>query len=1205
MDRGPTTRQRKLEFRLLGPLEVRDERGLVPLGTPQQRALLAVLLLHPNEVVSPDRLIDELWGGNPPETAAKLVQVYVSRLRKALEPDRAGGAADLLVTQAPGYMLRVGAGELDLHDFERLVEEGRKAMSAGASGDAAELFRDALALWRGPALADFVFEPFAEAEVNRLEELRLAALEDRIDADLAQGRTDLVGELEALIARHPLRERLRGQLMLALYRSGRQSEALAAYRETRTTLVEEVGVEPGPALQRLEKAILAQAPALDTPSRPKPSRTTDASSGTEAPRPGPGDAAIAAKDDALVGRQEELDLLLRALDDALAGQGSLFLLAGEAGIGKSRLLDELADRARERGARVLWGRCWEAGGAPAYWPWVQSLRAHIQDRNPDQLRGELGAGGAWLTTVLPELRDLCPDLSDPPALESEAARFQLFDALASFLVEAAKRKPLVLVLDDLHAADEPSLLLLQFVASHVRAAPLLIAGAYRDIEVEPGTTLAAVAAELARERAVNQISLVGLSESEVGLLIEASADMRPPEASVAVIHHGTEGNPLFVGEIVRLLSSEGRLEAVSSGAQEALPLPPGVREVIGRRVRRLSAPCRAVLALASVLGREFEFDALAHVSERAEEELLDALEEALEARVVSEIPGAPDRLRFAHALIRDTFYGELGGPRRVRLHREIGEALEALYADDLDPHLAELAHHFCAARHTGVASKAVEYARAAGDRAVRLLAHEEAVRLYGMALEALADAAAADQVRCELLLALGGAQARAGEGFEAKSTFLRAAELAKSAALPDLQARAAAWYGGRLLWARALTDERLVPMLEDALSALDEEDSVLRVRLLARLAAALRSDPSREPRARVREEALRAARRIGDPTTLAYALDATLAAVEGPLNVNEQLTQADEVISLAETIGDPERLFAGHEHAFWASWVLGDPDRRAKELDAMTGVAEQLRQPAQLWLARAARAAVALTKGRFGEAEELIEQAARIGERALDWSAASTRKLQLCVLRRDLGSLDGFEGEVEESAGMFPSPLVHRSTLVYVYAMLGRSADAAAILEELTRHELSDWHVDEDWLLSMCLLAEACDRIGDTALASHVYEALRPHGLLNAVGVGEVGLDSVSRPLGILATILGRFADAAEHFEEALRMNTSMATPPGIAHTQHDYARMLAARGEPGDAGRALELVGRALDGYRSLGMDGFAAEAAELERALTAAAGA
>ncbi|HEX6227892.1 MAG TPA: AfsR/SARP family transcriptional regulator, partial [Solirubrobacterales bacterium] len=241
-----------MEFRILGPLEVWQEGGEVSLGGPKPRALLAALLLHPNEVVSADRLIDDLWGDDSPERAAAALRVNVSRVRKALPPD-------VLATRAPGYVIRIEPGALDLHRFERLVDEARSLLARGLAADASARLRDALSLWRGPPLADFAYESFAQTAIARLEEIRLAAVELRIDADLALGRHDeLVGELEALVAEHPLRERPHMYLMTALYRSGRQAEALAAYQDARRTLVDGLGIEPSTALQELERTILRQ-----------------------------------------------------------------------------------------------------------------------------------------------------------------------------------------------------------------------------------------------------------------------------------------------------------------------------------------------------------------------------------------------------------------------------------------------------------------------------------------------------------------------------------------------------------------------------------------------------------------------------------------------------------------------------------------------------------------------------------------------------------------------------------------------------------------------------------------------------------------------------------------------------------------------------------------------------------------------------------
>jgi pentatricopeptide repeat protein len=372
---------------------------------------------------------------------------------------------------------------------------------------------------------------------------------------------------------------------------------------------------------------------------------------------------------------------------------------------------------------------------------------------------------------------------------------------------------------------------------------------------------------------------------------------------------------------------------------------------------------------------------------------------------------------------------------------------------------------------------------------------------------------------------------------------------------------------------------------------------VLRVQLLARLAAALRHGPSRERRERISEEAIQIARRIGDPATLAYALAAAECALHAPHNAQMRLAKGEEIVSLVAGTRDRERLFDGHEHSFWAAWELGDPDRRAVELASMTRVAEELRQPAQLWMLATAQATLALSQGRFAEAPELIERAAATGERVLEWHAVAARKMQLFLLRREQGRLDGFVRDVRDHADEFPSPLVHRAILAHVYARLGRTEEAEALLHELTRRDLSEWHVDEEWLVSICLLAETCAILGDTGPAAPLYELLLPYGPLNTVAVPELALGSTSQPLGILATLLGRFEDAARYFEEALRMNQRMGARPWLAHTQQDHARMLLRRDGRGDRERAEKLLSRAQATYQELGMQGDAAKAGALAR--------
>ena len=453
-------------------------------------------------------------------------------------------------------------------------------------------------LWRGPPLAEFAYEPFAQAEIARLEELRIIALEELIEVELSLGRhAEVVGEVEALIAEHPYRERLRALLMLALYRSDRQAEALQVYQGARRKLVDELGIEPGQRLRDLERAILAQDPAL-----------APASAESAATKPAAQVPAIR-----FVGRECELDELIAGLEDARAGRGRLFVLVGEPGIGKSRLTEELMAHAEARGMRVLTGRCWEAGGAPAYWPWTQALSALAQGVEPEMLRGQLAHDGAELLRLIPELRERLPELPDPKGSHGEGDRFRLLAAVAAFLRSCASSKPLAISLDDLHAADEPSLLLLRFVVRQLADSAILIVGCCRDTEI--GTTLAATLTELTREPVTRRIALRGLGAADTSRLLGATIGREPADELAAQVHAETDGNPFFATEIGRLL----RPEHLGPDANPALPIPETVKEAVARRLERQSESCRQTLALASVIGREFDH-AVVEALSGAEEE---------------------------------------------------------------------------------------------------------------------------------------------------------------------------------------------------------------------------------------------------------------------------------------------------------------------------------------------------------------------------------------------------------------------------------------------------------------------------------------------------------------------------------------------------------------------------------------------------------
>jgi DNA-binding SARP family transcriptional activator len=1176
----------EIEFRLLGPLEVHRKHGPVALGPPQQRALLALLLLNANRVVSRDRLIDELWGEQPPATATKLVHVYVSRLRKALEPDRGHGEEGLiLVTRSPGYLLAVEVDQLDLGEFERLRDEAREAVAAGDPEEAARKLREALALWRGPPLADLGYESFAQAELARLEELHLTAQEDLFDAELALGRhLDLVGELESFARRHPVRERARAQLMLALYRSGRQAEALEAYQDARKALTEELGIEPSRELRELQQAILEQDPTLDR----SPAKQTPAERPT-------GEAPPGAVPGFFVGRGRELAELEAALEGATGGRGRLALLVGEPGIGKSRLAEELMAKARVQGAEVIVGRCWEAGGAPAYWPWVQSLRAHIRETDAETLRSQLGAGAADLAQLFPELRELIPELGDPPPLESEGARFRLFEATSKLLRSAAEVRPLVLMLDDLHAADEPTLLLLQFVAREIADSRVLAVCAFRDVDPTMREPLVSTLAALVREPHTTQIALTGLSDIDVAEYIELSTGVQPTPRLVEAIHAETEGSPLFVAETVRLLDAEGQI--ADSDAQ--MRIPPGIRAVIDQRVGRLPERCRSLLVPAAVMGREFELEALTRLSGLAPGELLDELDVAMSERILGDLPGSPGRLRFGHALIRDTLYDELTPARRMQLHREVADALAEAHSEDLGPHLSELAHHYLAAAPAGAADHAVEYARRAGDRAASQLAHEEAARLYQMALSLVEESTE----RCDLLLALGDVQARAGDSHASKQANREAAELAEKHGLSEHLARAALGYGGRFIWHVSRDDAFAVQLHERAIDALGDANSPLRVRLLARFAAGPLRDASFSPARRheLSEEALEAARRLDDPATLVYALSAFIAAHHSPDFTPRQVPLATELIGAATEAGEPERWMDGHEYRFTALIELGDMQGAKADLAMMANLAEELRQPSHDWFVAVYRAALVLLEGELAAAEELISAARRMGERAQSWSAAVGYGLQLYLLRREQGRIEKVEDLVRRSAEEYLTYPIWRCALAQMAAQTGRIAEAREALNQLGKDEFADLPFDEEWLVCMSLLAETSAALGDTGHASILYRRLLPYGDRVAFSYAQISLGSISRYLGILAAVAQRWEEAERHFEAALEMNRRIGARSWLAHTQADYARMLSARAEGDDAERAIELARRALEGYRNLGMDSYAAEATRLERAVRA----
>jgi predicted ATPase len=608
-----------------------------------------------------------------------------------------------------------------------------------------------------------------------------------------------------------------------------------------------------------------------------------------------------------VGRERELTELSGALEAAAAGRGALFLLVGEPGIGKTRLAGELAARVGERRMLALWGRCWEAEARPPYWPWIQIFRRLLRDGVSEDLAAALGPGIAYLAQIMPELREAMPRAPLAASLDSESARLRLFDATANVLAHAASSVPLVLLLDDLHWADLPSLCLLEFVAHELPHTRILAIGTYREVEARHEPAVAEILGRLARS--ARHLPLWGLNEAEVGRFIEMAAGQAAPHAVVRAIHRETEGNPFFVDEVLRCLRAQaGEQWAVPAAA--GLPISQGVRGAIRQRLAPLPPQARSVLAAAAVIGRDFDSALVAPLCELSGEALLDVLTPALERDLIARVPGTPGRHRFSHALVRETIYEELPPTRRVALHRALANLLEARSGRAADVSLSELAHHFYEAAAGGDEPRAVEYAERAGRQAMELLAYESAVAQYRRALQLVELAAAPVAARQgALLLALGTALVRAGQDADATGALRRAVAIARRLPSPPLLADAALRLCEvtGLFWTEfGRTDDVSVRILEEALAALGSEDGHRRARVMTRLATELCWTAERAHTDALSHEAVGLARQAGDPGTLAYAMLGRILCASDPDHIDERAELIAEIIALSERTGDRE-----------------------------------------------------------------------------------------------------------------------------------------------------------------------------------------------------------------------------------------------------------------------------------------------------------
>jgi tetratricopeptide (TPR) repeat protein len=897
----------------------------------------------------------------------------------------------------------------------------------------------------------------------------------------------------------------------------------------------------------------------------------------------------------LIGREWELEQLEAGLDDARAGRGSLFLLTGVPGIGKTLLAEALAGRAEAGGMLVAWGRCWENPGAPSYWPWTQALRGLIARRNSAALPAELGGGADWIGEILPELRERMPGIKPVGPLRAEQARFALFDAVSAFVRNVSTSEPLLLVFDDLHAADRESLSLLDFAVQSLREAPVVVVGAYQEAAVKARPETEKLFRSLrARGR---QLALEGVGEEQVGLIVEAEMGSIPSPELVRAVYSTTEGNPLFATEVTRLLATEGRPAAPEGALGKDFPLPDTVRETIRRRFEPLGRAGVETLKAAAVIGRDFRVGTLERVAGGRREPLIELLDQGLAAGLVTEVPGVIGGFRFTHGLIRETLYGELTTAEHIALHRAVGEALRDVHGDDPD-HIAELAHHFVEAAPGGDAERALEYAARAGDAAMRVLAYERAAELFALALDVSEQLPFDPERQADLKFALGMAQTRSGDP-SARDTLLAAAECARSVNRPQLLAQAALGIHVFNL-SPGVPDDVSVALLEEALERIGPEDSSLRARLLARIATALYYRfGTAERRNALVTEAVSMARRLEDPATLAYVLINGQLATWGPDTTERDLDWVDELLVLTDEAGNAELALQTRTRQIDYLLELDDlvgADIAIEALERIAANSPDPRARAYVPLQRARRAAL---EGRFTEAEECNAEAASLGATLEDRMIQLLAVAQLSMLRWTQGRIGEVEDVVRRFADAAPGIVGWRAALARIYCDLGREAEAHRELERLDQKGFDDLPRYNGWLNMMALLAEVCSHLGDSDRAAAVYRLLLPFERRNVVTAQCCFDGPVARFLGILAATTGNWDAAAGHFELARAGSERLHARPFVALVDIDVARMLEARRDPGDLARAHGLLTEAVEIARDLDLEQVAGRAEDMRVAL------
>ena len=866
----------------------------------------------------------------------------------------------------------------------------------------------------------------------------------------------------------------------------------------------------------------------------------------------------------IAGRSAELDALEQALQKSMAGSGGLVLLSGQPGIGKTHLARAFGARAEALGAVALVGNCYDTLGSPPYWPWIQVLESAARRFQIEELTSLVADGGehSIIDALIPD--DSAPSETRAGFLDDRAvqARFRLFSRITDYLGECAEQKPLVIMIDNLHSADGPSLALLEFLARLLSHAPILVVCTYRDAELTRKHPLFNTLGVLGQELEVIRLRLEGLTRADAEQIICESAGREVAPELIDAIYEQTEGNPLFVREVAQGLADELNK---AQGNALALRIPDGIREAIGRRLNQLSERCNEILSVASVIGRQFELREIAALMDDVEAvEILQALEPAVTADILESLDTGIGQFVFSHALIRETLYDELSMSRCLLLHRQVAEMLERTHAGNLEPVLGRIAQHYYRAAQTGCVDKAVEFAMKAAALAQRRHAHEEGIGHYQMALDAL-EMDGSDHRRQEAELYMGRVICEKGVGrsAEAISASLESAmSAARQAGHHDCFLEAAWEYMHQNM---NRPSERPLQIVNEALDLLPEENVNARARTLGHKAVALAVAGHRNEAVRVGYESVELAKQTGDPILISETMARVIWSMRTrPEKLSERILVGEEALVIASQHDD---LFARLEVENWlvlSHQEAGNTERVRELAVVLHRDADRHGVHYYRYIAAGVDAFVALMDGRWEEAEGLIQRAAELGQGSGDNAAESVAGAQFMMIMRELGRLKALEPVLRQ---FVDDPLNNPwgPAIAAVFIELGAMEEARAIFEKMGKSGFANLPRDELYLTTLTFMAETCVALEDVARAAELYQGLLPYAGQMAVQPTAVCYGPVDTYLGMLAHLMNQPEEAEEHFKRARALAEHSDSKPWLAHALFRYGSFLRAGGESDD----------------------------------------